>query len=600
MCSGAVCPHASQYFSGLASSHPANHRHFRQVSYTVYVTATTGPLPSVRDVLGIPELATGAPELVTGDIGLDRGVRWAHVVAGSEAPALLDGGELVLTTGAGWPGPEDDGAALDAFVATLVGADPAAIVFELGTRFEEAPPSLVAACSASGIPLIVLHRVVRFVQITQRVHQRVLAAQNEALEARAEVHAMLTELGLNRSPVDYVVDRIAETLGSPVVLEDAGHRVVAWSGADAAVLDHWAREHGAGAGESAAEIGAALPEDGARVPVEAQGSRWGWLTALPGPPHPAGRETVLELGAFALALARLADADGETWLDLGSKRLFDAALSGRYSGERELASQLAAAGLPVEGRVLLGATLAGTGEFGAHVSLERAILSTALRRAVAPEGRVVLAPAPAGVAGPRTLLALLSFPAADPRLAPGHSPEPHPLAERLAHELGMMLPETTPPGWRAHLSIGVAATRPRALISSLERVAAGSPAPGSPRAGGPRGRVTVQLAEERPLAYLVRGLAGTPELQEFAAATLDPLVSHDAATGPGHTGDLLRVLAAALAHPSNRSLAAQRARLSRSVFYQRIALIEELLGVDLSDGETIASLTVAMLAQDRL
>ncbi|KAM9864805.1 hypothetical protein ACIFOC_02551 [Leucobacter aridicollis] len=562
------------------------------------MTALARPLPSVRDVLGLAELTAGAPELVTGEVGLDRGVRWAHVVAGSDAPALLDGGELVLTTGAGWPDAvAAPTAALSALVTALVDADPAAIVFELGSRFTEAPAPLVAACGERGIPLIVLHRVVRFVQITQRVHQRVLAAQNEALEARAEVHAMLTELGLNRSPVDYVVDRIAATLGAPVVLEDAGHRVVAWSGSDAAVLDHWA------SAQAGAAAGPPLPAGATRVPVEAQGNRWGWLTALDGPAHPAGRETVLELGAFALALARLADAEGETWLDLGSKRLFDAALSGRFSGERELSAQLAAGGLPIDGRALLGATLTGFGDFGAHESLEAAILSTALRRAVAPDGRVLLAPAPAGVAGPRTLLALLSFPPQDPRASAALAPAAHPLAERLAHELAMMLPETTPAGWHAHLSIGVGASRPRALIASLERVAVAGAVPvGAARVrpgGGTAGRVTVQLAEARPLAYLVRGLAGVPELEEFAAVALGPLVEHDAAAGAGHSGDLVRVLAAYLAHPTNRSLAAQRARLSRSVFYQRIALIEELLGVDLADGETIAALTVALLARDR-
>ncbi|MFC5337258.1 PucR family transcriptional regulator [Leucobacter denitrificans] len=546
-------------------------------------------LPSVRDVLGLAELAAGAPELVTGETGLSRSVRWAHVVAGREAVALLDGGELVLTTGAGWPQESEDPEGLAALVETLVAASPAAIVFELGTRFDETPRALVTACAREGIPLIVLHREVRFVQITQRVHQRLLTAQNEALEARAEVHAMLTELGLNRSPVDYVVDRIAETLGAPVVLESAGHQVVAWSGTDTTVLDHWSgserRHHG---------FTPELPEGAIRVPVEAQGTRWGTLTALPGPPHPAGRETVLELGAFALALARLADPDGEQWIDFGSKRLFDAVLEGRYSGERELSTQLAAGGLTVEDRVLLGATLSGTGDFGTHGSLETAILSTALRRTVAPEGQVILAPSPGDT---RTLLVLLSFPENDPRLTFTHSPDTHPLALRLEQELGRMLPATTPASWRAHLSLGVTARRPLALIASLERIAAGAGAL-APSGGGPsRSRVTVQLAEERPLAYLVRGLAGMPEVEEFAAALLDPLVSHDSTTGAGHTGDLLQVLAAYLAHPTNRSLAAKQARLSRSVFYQRIALIEELLGVDLTDGETIAALSVALLAR---
>lgn len=107
----------------------------------------------------------------------------------------------------------------------------------------------------------------------------------------------------------------------------------------------------------------------------------------------------------------------------------------------------------------------------------------------------------------------------------------------------------------------------------------------------------MQQAERQALAYLVRGLSATPEVQEFAADALGPVIAHDAASGPGHSGDLLLVLRSYLAHPTNRSLAAQRARLSRSVFYQRLALIEELLGVDLADGTTIATLTVALLAR---
>ena len=81
--------------------------------------------------------------------------------------------------------------------------------------------------------------------------------------------------------------------------------------------------------------------------------------------------------------------------------------------------------------------------------------------------------------------------------------------------------------------------------------------------------MTVQLAAQRPLAYLVRGLAGIPELQEFAETLLEPLLEHDRGSGAGHSGDLTLVLAAYLSHPTNRSLAAQQARLSRSVFYQR-------------------------------
>ncbi|WP_449283098.1 PucR family transcriptional regulator [Leucobacter sp.] len=550
---------------------------------------------AVRDVLELPEMRAGEPELVAGADGLGREARWAHVVAGTGAAQLLDGGELVLTTGAGWP---HDDADLGTVSRRLVEADPAGVILELGRNFDTAPAPLAAACEEHGIPLIALHREVRFVQITQRIHQRVLADQHEALAARAEVHAMLTELGLNRSPVDYVIERLADTIGAPVVLEDSARRVVAWSGSASPehVLAEWAE-----APRTAAS------GDGDRVPVEAQGRRWGHLTALPGPPHPAGRRTVLELGAFALALGRLADPDGEQWLQLSSKHLFDVLLGGRYRRADELAVQLAAGGLPVEGRTLLGATLRGAGDFGTAAAghdapLERAVLETALRRAVAPEGRVILAPDTGAAGAPGSgaatggdrpiLLALLSFPPGDPRVATAGDAVP-PLAARLSHELDMLLPETTPASWRAHLGLGATGTRVRSLITSLEQVRAAGVLDPAATAG----RVTVQQAERQPLAYLVRGLSAAPEVQEFAADALAPLLEHDAATGAGHSGDLLRVLRAYLEHPTNRSLAARRARLSRSVFYQRIALIEELLGVDLADGSVIATLTVALLAR---
>ncbi|WP_309694415.1 helix-turn-helix domain-containing protein [Microbacterium foliorum] len=49
----------------------------------------------------------------------------------------------------------------------------------------------------------------------------------------------------------------------------------------------------------------------------------------------------------------------------------------------------------------------------------------------------------------------------------------------------------------------------------------------------------------------------------------------------------------------NRSAAAAASHLSRSVFYQRITLIGDLLGADLDDGETIAALHLALLGRRR-
>jgi len=103
----------------------------------------------------------------------------------------------------------------------------------------------------------------------------------------------------------------------------------------------------------------------------------------------------------------------------------------------------------------------------------------------------------------------------------------------------------------------------------------------------------VQRAESRPLLRLVTAFGDDPRLQEYAERMLRPLIEHDLA----NDGDLIEVLRAYLSHPGNRTRAAAASHLSRSVFYQRIALIEDLLGLDLDDGETIGALHAAVLAR---
>ena len=86
-----------------------------------------------------------------------------------------------------------------------------------------------------------------------------------------------------------------------------------------------------------------------------------------------------------------------------------------------------------------------------------------------------------------------------------------------------------------------------------------------------------------------------PDDQARAQRVLGPLIDYDLNRG----GDLLAVLAAVLAHPTSRTAAARASHLSRSVFCHRIEFIADLLGADLTDGETLASLHVAMLAASK-
>jgi hypothetical protein len=93
----------------------------------------------------------------------------------------------------------------------------------------------------------------------------------------------------------------------------------------------------------------------------------------------------------------------------------------------------------------------------------------------------------------------------------------------------------------------------------------------------------------RGLLHLLRDDA---RLSAFTERELGPLLSYDAE----HGTTLVTDLAALLEAGGNKVLAAARAHLARPTFYQRLRLIERVLGVSLDDPESRASLHVALLA----
>ncbi|SFR54362.1 purine catabolism regulatory protein [Microbacterium azadirachtae] len=504
-------------------------------------------LPTVADALEVASLQAGLPEVLTG--ALDAPVRWVHVSDSDRVAALLDGGELLLTTGAGWPG---DAAALGTLVDELADADLAGIVLELGTRFAVVPPPLVAACRSRDLALVSLEREVKFVTVTEEVHRRIIAGQVEALQERQRLHELFTALSLRGAPVEVVVQETARALRAPVVLEDLAHEVVVADTAglaDAEVLTDWP-------GRSRR-----LPPEWTRVPVAARGTRWGELVALPGPPHPAGPATVLEQAATALALSRLADGEG-AWSRLRAEGLIAAVLGERFATVADLEARLESSGFPVHGRSLYVAVTS-------DAPVARDDVHTA-RRSARESGENVRGSSPAvqNVADVRTLSAdvegerilLMSLPS-------GSRPDPH-LAER---------------GSGAVSDPASSASELLAMIPLVRRLA---------RQAGPGALLRVA---DRPLTRLAAELSGDHRLQEHSTRLLAPLIRHDDATG----GDLLRVLRAVVAHPGNRTAAAAASHLSRSVFYQRLALIADLLDADLDDGETLSALHLALLAHGR-
>ncbi len=163
------------------------------------------------------------PPEVVGATALDRPVRWVHVSERLDGADLLDGGELVLATGL-LIETRADGA--ERLVRDLEDAGAAGLLVELLPGRETAERLVRAAAARSRMPVVLLHRRVRFVEVTEVVHSALVAGHLARVEAQQRAHELFTELSLRAADPPEVVASAARTTGHPVVLEDLAGRVL--------------------------------------------------------------------------------------------------------------------------------------------------------------------------------------------------------------------------------------------------------------------------------------------------------------------------------------------------------------------------------------
>jgi purine catabolism regulator len=513
------------------------------------MTVSDGETVTVAEVLALPVLARGLPKVVACQDRLDRPVRWVHATEWANPAAALDGGELVLTTGIGFP------ARLDDYAAEIAEVAAAAVVLQLGRRYREVPHELVAGFRARGVPLIVLHRDVRFIDVTQELHALILSSQVRTLRAAQRVHDTFTALSQRGAGADEVVRAAVTMSGRAVVLENLAHQALVFAAGErglADVLDQW--EPRSRATPSPAERTGVCGDEGWLVTqVEFRGQQWGRLAMLPGTTAEqqfrAEHVLVLERAAIALTLARLTHE--ARWEDQAHRDALLDVLEQRQLSWKDAGARIAALGVPTQARLLVVVLIRVT---------ERAILLEKLRGRF--EGTAL-----AGDLGERGVGMLLAF------REPGGW---RPLTEEIAELAGVAV----------HVGAEVSELSDVARSAAeAEQVAGSVPPDMSP---------SVYTIHDIGLPELLYSLREDPRVQAYAERQLTALLNHDQAHGTA----LLETLRHYLAAAGNKSITARRSHLSRQALYQRLRLIEQILGGDLESGDLRAQLHVAVTALD--
>ena len=524
--------------------------------------------PTLRSVLTSPALRAGDPEVLSGAERLDARVRWVHVGEVREIAGLLQGGELVLSTGLAMRGPVEDSIA---YLDDLVAAGATGLVVELGEQFPAVPAEVVAAARTSGFPLVALHRRVRFVEVTEEVHRGIVAEQLEQVEHARQVHETFTRLSLESADSSTIVSTTAGLCGSSVVLEDLSRHVVAFEARGrpaASLLSDWERRS-----RSAPVLettGVTGPEGWVTATVGLPGDRWGRLV-VPDPQTNQSRlSMVLERAAQALELGRMVERDRfGLELQAHSGLLADLA-AGRAADEASVRARAESLGLtPASAYVAVVAVAVGSGQHRAPDPHRARVLVEDLSRCL----RSARLSGLVGTLTSRQVGLLLAVPrgGTDERALDA-------LVDRLGDD---------------QVVLGAGPASPRILTAGggiRQAAHVAEVAAAMPRTGDRRWF----RASHVRLRGLLALLHDDPRLQGFVEAELGALLEHEARTGDG----LLDLLRQYVATGGNKTRLAEVTHRSRPALYKKLERLERVLGVDLDEPMSSMSLGVAVTAYD--
>lgn len=506
----------------------------------------------MADLLDLPVLSRARPEIAWGEKLEDRAVRWVHTSEIYDIAPLLQGGEVLLTTGLGLVAVSAD--ARRSYIAALARVGVAALVLELGRTFSVAPSDMVDQARHVGLPLVLLHGVVPFIEVTEVAHSRILGGELDQLRQSAAIkESLLHALSEARGLVAFT-GAIGEIAGCPAAVYASDGELVA----------------GADPGD---EPDADLASDGLTAPITVAGDPWGRLV-LSGPPTERLR-MVLASAVALLSLEVVRSGSSPVSRNQAGADLLRDIVTGRYRSSAELASRALGVGLLVRpGQRVVAICVRARGTRGSAWATDATAAATALIAVREIAGRVYGASLVAEHDGDILVGALTR-----PR-------ELRPSLDRFADEIGRELRPTIRGG--VMVSAGPLVDDIAGLVGSLPsaRETARLAARLTPSA-------SVVLAADFALYQLLVSLVDDEALEGFVADQLGALLTHDARTGAG----LVMTLDAYLAAGMSKTRTAEVLGIRRQTLYGRLERIATLLGnLDLDNRERRTALDLALVS----
>ncbi|USG68106.1 PucR family transcriptional regulator ligand-binding domain-containing protein [Brevibacillus ruminantium] len=152
-------------------------------------------------------------EVVAGSRGLSRAVRWVHVLEAAHTVQYLNGDELILSTGLGFGEAKEKRLA---YLSQLISRKAVGLCIELGDYIPSVPDDMLELANHHDFPLIVFQKPVRFVDITQDLHELLINNQMQALRRLETYSRSLQQLSLQTQGIPKLLQHFQTSVHTQV------------------------------------------------------------------------------------------------------------------------------------------------------------------------------------------------------------------------------------------------------------------------------------------------------------------------------------------------------------------------------------------------
>ena len=117
-------------------------------------------------------------KLVAGETGLNKPVRWVHMIEDSDVPGFLHGNELIFTTGIAHRG---TGWLLD-FIASLRKNCAAALVINFGPYVDSIPEEVLEYCDKNAFPLFTIPWTIHLIDVIYDFCHKIITSEQHDID----------------------------------------------------------------------------------------------------------------------------------------------------------------------------------------------------------------------------------------------------------------------------------------------------------------------------------------------------------------------------------------------------------------------------------